>query len=91
MAAHEVDIAAITLMIMKNHNRIMIIGRSCTNCATTESPVWRKDNNKKFLCNKCGVYLKTHGRMRPLTIDGLYWYRKRGATGGPLKSPPGNK
>ncbi|KAK9817671.1 hypothetical protein WJX72_000420 [[Myrmecia] bisecta] len=42
----------------------------CANCNTTSTPLWRKDRNTgEVLCNACGVYLKTHGRTRPL--DGL--------------------
>jgi Zn ribbon nucleic-acid-binding protein len=97
--AGEAEVAAITLVIMKKRGdrptekkkrrvRRKITGRTCGNCETTESPMWRKGPSEKFLCNKCGIYLKTHGRARPLTFEGLYWFRftaeKRGAFQSPL-------
>jgi len=41
-------------------------GKFCTNCATTSTPLWRKDrtNNDALLCNACGIYLKNHGKPR---------------------------
>jgi hypothetical protein len=39
----------------------------CDNCATTSTPLWRKDRESgQVLCNACGIYLKTHGRHRPI-------------------------
>jgi len=67
-----------------------IVGRECANCRTTESPMWRKHTtNRTYLCNKCGIYLKTNGRERPLTKAALYWYRSRGAKRAAFQSPPG--
>jgi hypothetical protein len=42
---------------------------SCHNCKATNSPLWRKDNEGKTLCNKCGLYLSRHGQQRPLDMD----------------------
>ncbi|KAG9290447.1 hypothetical protein G9A89_007178 [Geosiphon pyriformis] len=38
----------------------------CENCGANESPCWRGPSGHK-LCNRCGLYEKTHGRSRPLT------------------------
>jgi len=39
----------------------------CDNCGTTSTPLWRKDRESgQVLCNACGIYLKTHGRHRPI-------------------------
>ena len=39
----------------------------CENCNTTQTPLWRKDRETGvMLCNACGIYLKTHGKQRPL-------------------------
>lgn len=39
----------------------------CANCSTTSTPLWRKDKATGHnLCNACGIYLKTHGKPRPL-------------------------
>lgn len=40
----------------------------CTNCETTNTPLWRKDVDRKPLCNACGLFLKLHGVMRPLSL-----------------------
>ncbi|KAJ3077415.1 putative electron transfer flavoprotein subunit [Podochytrium sp. JEL0797] len=39
----------------------------CTNCSTTETPVWRRDaSNGNVLCNACGLFLKLHKHHRPV-------------------------
>ena len=40
----------------------------CSNCGTTKTPLWRKDPNGNTLCNACGLFLKLHGTMRPLSL-----------------------
>ncbi|KAG9296746.1 hypothetical protein G9A89_001378 [Geosiphon pyriformis] len=37
---------------------------SCSNCHTKTTPCWRGTQNHK-LCNKCGLFQKTHGYPRP--------------------------
>ncbi|KAI8617279.1 hypothetical protein BC830DRAFT_1062597 [Chytriomyces sp. MP71] len=37
----------------------------CANCATTTTPLWRRDNHGKPICNACGLYLRLHGTSRP--------------------------
>ena len=40
---------------------------NCAHCNTSRTPLWRKDRaTGLMLCNACGIYLKTHGRQRPL-------------------------
>ncbi|KIM46528.1 hypothetical protein M413DRAFT_317271 [Hebeloma cylindrosporum] len=43
------------------------------NCHTTEPPSWRRStlNPGKIVCNKCGLYERTHLRPRPLRFDEL--------------------
>lgn len=42
-------------------------GVICANCATANTPLWRKDRSTGLvMCNACGIYLKTHGSNRPL-------------------------
>ncbi|KAK7015612.1 hypothetical protein R3P38DRAFT_2518817, partial [Favolaschia claudopus] len=38
----------------------------CFNCHTTEPPSWRRStlNPGKIVCNKCGLYERTHLRAR---------------------------
>ena len=40
----------------------------CNNCGTTKTPLWRKGPNGNTLCNACGLFLKLHGTMRPLSL-----------------------
>ncbi|CAO3614811.1 unnamed protein product [Cunninghamella blakesleeana] len=40
----------------------------CSNCATTTTPLWRRDPQGQSLCNACGLFLKLHGIVRPLSL-----------------------
>lgn len=40
----------------------------CQNCGTTTTPLWRRDENGQVLCNACGLFLKLHGRKRPISL-----------------------
>jgi hypothetical protein len=40
----------------------------CTNCNTTTTPLWRRNPEGKPLCNACGLFLKLHGVVRPLSL-----------------------
>lgn len=59
--------------------------RRCFNCHTTEPPSWRRStlNPGKIVCNKCGLYERTHLRPRPLRFDEL---RSRSKCRKPSKS-----
>ncbi|KAJ7466382.1 hypothetical protein FB451DRAFT_940122, partial [Mycena latifolia] len=39
----------------------------CFNCCTGETSTWRRSNlsSGKVLCNKCGLFERTHSRPRP--------------------------
>ncbi|KAG6335521.1 hypothetical protein ID866_3575 [Astraeus odoratus] len=43
------------------------VRRRCFNCCTTDTSTWRRSNLSpgKVLCNKCGLFERTHGRSRP--------------------------
>ncbi|KAH7888837.1 hypothetical protein F5I97DRAFT_1804288 [Phlebopus sp. FC_14] len=41
---------------------------SCTNCQTTNTPLWRRDPEGQPLCNACGLFYKLHGVVRPLSL-----------------------
>ncbi|KAL4066106.1 hypothetical protein V8B97DRAFT_2021212 [Scleroderma yunnanense] len=43
------------------------VRRRCFNCCTTDTSTWRRSNLSpgKVLCNKCGLFERTHGRARP--------------------------
>jgi len=35
----------------------MVVGRSCAECGTKETPMWRNIKDVGFMCNKCGIKL----------------------------------
>ncbi|KAL1920053.1 uncharacterized protein VTP21DRAFT_1199 [Calcarisporiella thermophila] len=43
-------------------------GVSCSNCATRTTPLWRRSPDGQTLCNACGLFLKLHGVVRPLSL-----------------------
>ncbi|KAI9863935.1 MAG: hypothetical protein M1824_005973 [Vezdaea acicularis] len=40
----------------------------CQNCTTSTTPLWRRDEIGSVLCNACGLFLKLHGRSRPISL-----------------------
>ncbi|KAL7332942.1 Sodium- and chloride-dependent GABA transporter 1 [Mucor circinelloides] len=40
----------------------------CTNCRTANTPLWRRNPQGQPLCNACGLFLKLHGTVRPLSL-----------------------
>lgn len=40
----------------------------CQNCATSTTPLWRRDEIGSVLCNACGLFLKLHGTPRPISL-----------------------
>ncbi|KAI8918387.1 hypothetical protein DFJ77DRAFT_428701 [Powellomyces hirtus] len=40
----------------------------CANCNTTQTPLWRRDDAARTLCNACGLYVKLHGTNRPTSL-----------------------
>lgn len=41
---------------------------SCSNCGTTKTPLWRRDERGYILCNACGLFFKLHGKPRPISL-----------------------
>ncbi|KAG8854468.1 putative electron transfer flavoprotein subunit [Tulasnella sp. 330] len=63
---------------------------SCTNCGTSTTPLWRRDNAGNNICNACGLYHKLHGTHRPEAMKKTVIKRRKrvpAAPGG--NSPPG--
>lgn len=40
----------------------------CSNCHTTETPLWRRGLNGEMMCNACGLYLKARRTARPVNL-----------------------
>ncbi|KAI9509412.1 hypothetical protein F5148DRAFT_1187836 [Russula earlei] len=57
----------------------------CTNCQTTNTPLWRRDPEGQPLCNACGLFYKLHGVVRPLSLK-TDVIKKRNRASGPPNS-----
>ncbi|KAI0268144.1 hypothetical protein BC834DRAFT_842201 [Gloeopeniophorella convolvens] len=67
--------------------------RRCFNCSQTEPPSWRRStlNPGKIVCNKCGLYERTHLRPRPLRFDELRTGNKSRKQSKSISGSPANK
>ncbi|KAI9835793.1 MAG: hypothetical protein M1838_005221 [Thelocarpon superellum] len=55
---------------------------TCTNCFTQTTPLWRRNPEGHPLCNACGLFLKLHGVVRPLSLKtDVIKKRNRGSGG----------
>ena len=41
---------------------------TCANCNTSKTSLWRRNNQGQAVCNACGLYIKLHGKERPLQM-----------------------
>lgn len=57
----EIDMATLT----DDHGTLQPV---CQNCQTSTTPLWRRDEIGSVLCNACGLFLKLHGRPRPISL-----------------------
>ncbi|CAM1328900.1 GATA4 (predicted) [Pycnogonum litorale] len=44
------------------------VGLSCSNCLTSTTTLWRRNNDGEPVCNACGLYYKLHNVNRPITM-----------------------
>ncbi|ATY64325.1 GATA factor SREP [Cordyceps militaris] len=40
----------------------------CSNCGTTETPLWRRSPQGATICNACGLYLRARNSARPTNL-----------------------
>ena len=57
---------------------------TCTNCFTQTTPLWRRDPEGHPLCNACGLFLKLHGVVRPLSLKTDIIKKRNRGSGGQL-------
>jgi len=55
------------------------IRRQCFNCKTTETKAWRRSvlSPGKMVCNKCGLFERTHAVSRPNTFPRRHWHHSQ--------------
>ncbi|CAB4476041.1 unnamed protein product [Rhizophagus irregularis] len=67
------------------------IPTTCTNCHTQTTPLWRRNPEGQPLCNACGLFLKLHGVVRPLSLKtDVIKKRNRGGAAAAGKNPNKN-
>ncbi|XP_042901571.1 uncharacterized protein [Parasteatoda tepidariorum] len=57
--------------VVKNQKRLSAsrrVGLYCSNCQTSNTSLWRRNNQGEPVCNACGLYYKLHKMNRPLTM-----------------------
>ncbi|KAL4702391.1 hypothetical protein ACJJTC_005667 [Scirpophaga incertulas] len=54
-------------------------GVTCANCRTSNTTLWRRNNNGEPVCNACGLYFKLHNVNRPLSMkkDGIQTRKRK--------------
>ncbi|KAH7395196.1 hypothetical protein DE146DRAFT_99649 [Phaeosphaeria sp. MPI-PUGE-AT-0046c] len=45
-----------------------VSGQICSNCKTTQTPLWRRSPTGETICNACGLYLKARNQHRPVNL-----------------------
>ena len=59
---------------------------TCTNCCTQTTPLWRRNPEGHPLCNACGLFLKLHGVVRPLSLKTDVIKKRNRGSGNALSS-----
>ncbi|CAO2654646.1 Nn.00g113790.m01.CDS01 [Neocucurbitaria sp. VM-36] len=45
-----------------------VAGQVCSNCKTTQTPLWRRSPAGETVCNACGLYMKARNQSRPVNL-----------------------
>ncbi|KAL5114793.1 GATA type transcriptional activator of nitrogen-regulated proteins [Pleosporales sp. CAS-2024a] len=45
-----------------------VSGQICSNCKTTQTPLWRRSPAGETICNACGLYYKARNQHRPVNL-----------------------
>ncbi len=61
---------------------------ACQNCATTVTPLWRRDEAGHPICNACGLYHKLHGSHRPTAMKKSTIKRRKRVVPATSGTPP---
>ncbi|XP_054158930.1 box A-binding factor-like [Oppia nitens] len=71
---------------MPNNRRA---GLTCSNCHTSTTTLWRRNNQGEPVCNACGLYFKLHGVNRPLAMkkEGIQTRKRKPKAATPQESP----
>ncbi|KAL2885700.1 Nitrogen regulatory protein areA [Ceratocystis lukuohia] len=64
---------------------------TCTNCFTQTTPLWRRNPEGQPLCNACGLFLKLHGVVRPLSLKTDVIKKRNRGTGAATPSSTGTR
>ncbi|KAG7692314.1 hypothetical protein KL930_004948 [Ogataea haglerorum] len=65
LISHE-DARGATVKSENNEEQPLVV--ACTNCSTTVTPLWRRNEYGQTICNACGLYYKLHGKHRPVKL-----------------------
>ncbi|XP_077265483.1 uncharacterized protein LOC143899229 isoform X2 [Temnothorax americanus] len=66
-------------------------GVQCANCRTTNTTLWRRNNNGEPVCNACGLYFKLHNVNRPLSMkkEGIQTRKRKPKNHSSITNLPG--
>ena len=57
-----------TKIIQVNRGARLSPSTTCANCNTSKTSLWRRNSQSQAVCNACGLYVKLHGKERPVQM-----------------------